>query len=384
MKLDTGESVKLVEGSHPAYSSSGHILYQTAPYRSGLWALPFSAETLEVSGEAFPIAEGLGGPTLATDGTLVSVDLFELRGREQLVWRDRTGKRLGTIGQPQGRIERPTLSPDGRQVAVTGSETADALETDIWIHEVDRSIKRRLYYDAAPQDSPSWGPDGSEIVFRTRSQGTGDLFIRSADGAGEARPLVESEFREGESEWSSDGRFLIYQVTRPGARFDLRYLRRKDSGEGFESFPFLETEFNEVPPAFSRDGRLLAYSSSESGRGEVYVRRLPEGDFVSQISEQGGNAPRWSEDGREIYWVGGATLMAAEVNTDEGFTVSAIQELFVDPSLSSGARQYDVAADGRFVTIEDLEPEGEVTQDRKRSIRFMENWHTEFRDREQN
>jgi Tol biopolymer transport system component/predicted Ser/Thr protein kinase len=382
MKLDTGESVKLVEGSHPAYSSSGHILYQTAPLRGGLWALPFSAETLEVTGEAFPIAEGLGGPTVAADGTLVAVDVFEPQGREQLVWRDRTGTRLGSIGQPQARMGRPTLSPDGRRVAVAASETPDVLEIDIWIHDVERPIKRRLVHDAAPQDHPFWSPDGEEIVFRTRGQGSGDLFTRRADGSGEARPLVESEFRETEPEWSRDGRFLVYQVTRPGGLFDLRYLRRSESGEGFESLPFLETEFNETHPAFSPDGRLLAYASRESGRGQVYVRKFPEGDLVGQVSEDGGNAPRWSADGREIYWVAGDTLMAAAVNIDGGFRVGPIQKLFADPTLRLGTRQYDVAADGRFVTIERLEPEGEAAEERERSIHIVQNWYEEFRDRE--
>ncbi len=381
-KLDASKSVKVAEGSHPIHSSTGHILYQTAAFRGGLWALPFSAETLEVTGEAFPIAEGVGGPTLAADGTLVAVDVFERRGRDQLVWRDRTGKRLGTIGQPQAVIFRPTLSPDGRQVAVSGSETADALDIDIWIHEVDRPIKRRLVHDVAPQDHPSWSADGSEIVFRTRGQGSGDLFTRRADGSGEPRPLVESEFREAESEWSSDGRFLIYQVSRPGGLFDLRYLQRKDGGEGFESLPFLETEFNEVHSALSPDGRLLAYQSNESGRGEVYVRRFPQGGLVAQVSEQGGGAPRWSADGREIYWRVDDTLLAAKVSIDEGFTVGTIQELFVDPSLASGIRQYDVASDGRFVTIERLKPEGEIAEQRKRSIHITQNWYEKFREQD--
>ena len=88
-------------------------------------------------------------------------------------------------------------------------------------------------------------------------------------------------------------------------------------------------------------------------------------------------------NGREIYWVAGDTLMAAKVSMDDGFTVTTIQELFKDPSLLSGTRQYDVGADGRFVMTERLEPEGEVTEDRKRSIHIVQNWYEEFRNREQ-
>ena len=114
---DTGESVTLTPGDYPVYSNSGHILYQNT---AALWALPFSIETLKPAGEAFPIAENAGNPSVAEDGTLVYVDFQG--GREQLVWRARAGEMLGWIGQPQDAIRYPALSPDGSRVAVMGFE----------------------------------------------------------------------------------------------------------------------------------------------------------------------------------------------------------------------------------------------------------------------
>ena len=116
---ETGESVTLTRGEYPVYSNTGHILYQTAGDTAGLWALPFSIETLKPTGEAFPIIENAGNPSVAEDGTLVYVD-FQGR-KDQLVWRARTGEALGRIGQPQGAIRYPALSPDGSRVAVMGS-----------------------------------------------------------------------------------------------------------------------------------------------------------------------------------------------------------------------------------------------------------------------
>ncbi len=103
----------LAVGAFPRYSPSGHILYQTAAFSPGLWALPFSLETLKPVGEAFPIAENAGDPSVAGDGTLVYVDLLGVGG-QQLAWRDREGKKLEVIGQPQDRMSFPALSPDGR------------------------------------------------------------------------------------------------------------------------------------------------------------------------------------------------------------------------------------------------------------------------------
>ena len=98
---------------YPVYSPSGHIVYQTNRYQSGVWALPFSIEALKPTGEAFPIAEDVGAPSVTADGTLVCVDLFGV-GQRQLVWRDRGGNQLGVIGRPQAGIRFPVLSPDGR------------------------------------------------------------------------------------------------------------------------------------------------------------------------------------------------------------------------------------------------------------------------------
>ena len=98
--LETGESSVLAEGSYPVFSPTGHILYQRYVRRGGLWALPFSIETLKPTGEPFPIAENASRPSVAMDGALVSVNAPG-SAQQQLVWLDRAGRKLGAIGQPQ-------------------------------------------------------------------------------------------------------------------------------------------------------------------------------------------------------------------------------------------------------------------------------------------
>ncbi len=110
---------------------------------------------------------------------------------------------------------------------------------------------------------------------------------------------------------------------------------------------------------------------------QVSVRPFPEGRDVWQVSESGGSQPRWSADGRELYWVAVKTLMAAEVSTRGGFTVGETKTLFEDPNLEGPNWRYDVALDGRFVLVETLEQPAPA-------IRVVQNWFAEFRDREQN
>ena len=376
--LETGEREVLADGAFPRYSPSGHILYQTAVFSPGLWALPFSLETLKPTGEAFPIAENGGDPSVAEDGTLVYVDLLG-GGRQQLVWRDREGKKLGVIGQPQDLIRFPALSPDGRQVAVRGLEDNNE---DVWVHQVGRSLKRRLTFDAATDGLPIWSPSGKEIAFRSdRGEGYDKIYIRPADGTGEPALLVDNPLDEIPNDWSLDGKYLLYSVNGEETAWDLWYLKRKEDRSGFEPVPFLQTSFSERASKFSPDGRFVAYVSDESGRNEVYVRPFPGGDGKWQVSGNGGTQPRWSQDGKELFYVERDTLMAVAVATTPSFTSGAVTRLFQDAYLLGlDAPRYDVSGDGRrFVLREPVAG----AEEKPPSIHIVQNWYEEFRNREQ-
>ena len=376
--LETGEWELLAEGAFPVYSPSGHIVYQTNPRESGLWALPFSLETLKPTGEAFPIAEDVGEPSVAADGTLVNLDLLSA-GQRQLLWRDREGKELGVIGRPQPRISGPVLSPDGRRVAAGGTEEGNP---DVWVHEVERALKRRLTFDPAQDNRPQWSPSGEEITFQSHRQGNQDIFSRPADGTGEPVLLAGTDLPERPYDWSSDGKYLLYTVADSESGLDLWYLKRKEDGSGFEPVAFLQTPFNESAPNISPDGRFVAYCSNESGQLEVQVQPFPEGRGKWQVSTNSGCQPRWSKDGKELFYVEGGMLIAVTVRTTPSFSPGSVTPLFKDPGLGTtnpNVIQYDVSADGqRFVLVGEVETE----EDKALSIHVVQNWFAEFRDRQ--
>ena len=305
--LETGERLSLGTGAFPRYSSTGHIVYQTNDEEGGLWALPFTIQTLQPTGEAFPIAQNARFPSIAADGTLVYADYAGGGGLQQLIWMDREGSKLGEIGQPQGSIGNPDLSPDERRVAAPGTEGDN---TDIWIHDVDRPVKTRFTFDPARDWVAAWTPSGKEITFTSARSGNADLFTKSADGSGEAEVLVGTPVHEDTPEWSLDGTYLIYNPRRPETMRDLAYRERQQDGSLGEAVMFLQTEFEDAAPKFSPDGRFVVYTSNESGRFEVYVRSFPDGTGRRQISTSGGTQPRWSRDGKETFYVERDTLMA--------------------------------------------------------------------------
>jgi len=328
--LETGEFSVLAEGGYPVFSLTGHILYQKDITRDGVWALPFSIETLKPTAEPFPIAENAGRPSVAIDRTLVAVDLRG-SGQQQLVWLDRSGRKLGTIGQPQQGILHPALSPDGGRVVVAAFEEGTNL--DIWVHEVDRALKTRLTFDPGDDLYPKWAPSGEEVVFSSNRAGNVDIFSRAADGSSEPVSLVSTSRTELPSAWSPDMKYFLYVVQGPETGLDIWYLERKKLEDGFDSRLFLQTAFSETNSRLSPDGRFVAYLSDESGRREIYVRQFPQGGGKWQVSANGGNFKRWSKDGGELFYVEGETLMSVAVSTTEGFAAGSVKPLFEYPGL---------------------------------------------------
>jgi len=381
LDLETGERRELGPGSRPAYSASGHLVYQSSlvDEKRGLWVLPFSLETLTATGEAFPIVEGGGLPSVARDGTLVYLDrVGSVEG--QLVWRDRSGKRLGPIGRPQaGSIAFPALSPDGSRVAAQDNSSGDL---NIWVHETERAAATRLTFAAGLEAHATWSPSGTEITFTSDRRGSHDIFSKPAAGTGEATLLVGGPLDDDYPDWSPDGNYLVYEVSGdPKNKGDIRYLKRKTDGGGFEEAVFLSTPHQEGAAKFSPDGRYLAYSSDESGRFEVYVRLFPEGAGKWQVSTNEGTQPRWSRDGKELFYVEGLILMAAPVKPAPSFSVSTPVRLFENERLSGLlSPNYDVSKGGRRFLLQELVAEDAASP---RSIHVVQNWYEEFREREQ-
>ena len=263
--LETGEEEVVANGNLPVYSPSGHILYQTSRTAGGIWALPFSIGKLKPTGEAFSIAQNGRNPSVAANGTLVYLDRAG-EGGWQLVWLDRGGTKLAGIGQPQELISLPALSPSGGRVAAVGLENGNH---DIWVHDVTRPIKNRLTFHEDVDTRPVWSPSEEHVAFSSLREHDWNVFIKGADGSGDVTALAGISSMGLVTDWSQDGRYVLYRRDDTNTRQDLWYLQRKDDKSGYEAVPFLQTSFAERAGKFSPDGRFVAYISDETGRYEV-------------------------------------------------------------------------------------------------------------------
>jgi serine/threonine protein kinase len=358
--VDGGEPTRVLEAATAAIYAPPDTLLVV---RQGvLMALRFDQTHSRVTGDPIPVAQGVGlNEPLQHSAFSASGEVLAHRtggvSPRQLMWIDRTGKVIGTVGRPdEAALTYPALSPDGQRVAVT--RVVDQ-NNDVWLIEVGRGISSRFTFDTSLELAPLWSPDGRRLVFRSGRNGVYDLFEKNASGAGDEQPLLVTPETKVPQDWSPDGRLLLYVTQNPKTGSDLWALPMV--GER-KPFPVLVTSFEEADAQFSPDGRWLAYESNQSGRAEIYVRPFQGPAGPSQISSAGGTQPRWRRDGKELFYISpDGHLMAtplALASDGQTLQVGAPIALFT-ARLATGGNiiasgglqrpQYAVAPDGRFL-----------------------------------
>jgi DNA-binding winged helix-turn-helix (wHTH) protein len=232
-----------------------------------------------------PFTIGIFGAAIlsASETGRLAYSLFE-PFQYQFAWFDRSGKALGTVGDP-GVFNSFDLSADGKRVIVARGK-GDSV--NLWVLDLERQTFSQVTFGDAIDFDPRWGPDG-----RIAWDSTTDI-RRVMKGGLDRQEPVASKAVGFLDDWSPDGRFLIY---RNGGRFALSLVG--------ESTPVrLSSDTLGDQSTVSKDGRLVAFWSAESGRGEVYVQVFSTTGDKQQVSPSGGVQPVWRDDGGELYYLG--------------------------------------------------------------------------------
>lgn len=342
----------------------GYLLY----VRGGnLLAQPFDPRSLQVTGEAKPVASnvysfaktGAGDFSVSQKGAIA---YLSLTSRSRLAWVDRAGRQLSTIGPEYTNVKSARLSPDGQRLA-TAIYDIERGQQDLWIFHVKTNSGRRLSADPALRDAPVWSPDSRTLAFMQQGDDNPPkVHVRrlGVNDAEEAMPAADFQMP---TDWSPDGRFIAFVNTGfpRSANETQSDVWVFDLARDRKAFPLLATQFHEANPAFSPDGKWLAFTSNESGRPEVYVQAFRSGEPPSLTGERylvstaGAQALRWRRDGRELFYLdfdGRVQAVPVRLSPKPDFGKAA--PLF---SISTEARAeihsalgFDVSADGqRFV-----------------------------------
>jgi serine/threonine protein kinase/Tol biopolymer transport system component len=355
--LESEETKFILEAdANAAYAAPGYLLY----YRDKtLLAQRFDIKNFALRGQAsdlFPqvrfvrqvkrvvFAVSNDGVLLAQGGGTTALADSEPK------WFDRSGKELGTLDKP-GVYGNVAIAANGRSVAVDNIDPA-SLNMDVWTYDTwQNATPRRLTFDPGYDGAAVWSPDGSQVLFSSNRQMNLDLYLKNADGAREERDVNHDETDKLSSDWSRDGKYILYRRAD-----DLWYMTLPES----TSKRFLKSSGTLRNGQFSPDGKWVAYNSNETGKWEIYVTSFPEPLGKWQISTNGGEQPRWRGDGKELFYLSSdGHVMAVSVTTGAHFSSATPVALFQanprQPVSYLDIFAYDVTREGqRFLINTDV------------------------------
>jgi hypothetical protein len=341
----------------------GHWLFRR---ERKLMVQAFDTASLRPRGGAAPIvenlAEGFDNFNWAGFDAVPGVLVYQVGGMEeqsyQVIWVDRSGKRsapfLSSIGDSS-----LALSPNGKRLAFGQRDPRSPYaDQDVWIKDLPTGNSVRLTYVGTY--TALWSPDGRSLLFAHRSPTLSRLFRIVADGGSQPELVGPVGPNLLPFDWSPDGKLLLYRA----GPFNDPDLMLMDVEGARAPVAYKQTPFSENDGRFSPDGKWVAYVSNESGAYEVYVQAVPITSTKIPISNGGGTQPRWSPNGRELYYrAHDGKVMAAPVKLGATFEAGVARALFD----LDGAKYYP-APDGRFlVTLPD-------TKGAPQSLTVVLNW----------
>ena len=345
LNLTTGEHKTFGRGLRPSYVDGGHLIFADPDGR--LTVQRFDVDRLDTVGTPSVLLDELAvgrgnafysvsrGGTLAViraAGTDLDLAFFDRAGKEQTVFRN-------------GGYWAPRFSPDGNQVAF-GATRPD----DIWVYDIPTKTRRRLTFDGANNNDPTWSPDGRQIAFSANRPTRKDLLIRNADGSGTEQRVLVREGLQWPTDWTRDGTIVFTEVPLDEDR-DILAVKADGSAP---PFPYLDTPFSEKAADVSPDGRWIAYDSNASGRFEVFVNSFPKrSTSPSIVSKAGGRNPRWSADGRELFYWENKQLISVRLELNGRAHPKSYSTILETNYAAADHANYDVHPDGsRFVIVQ--------------------------------
>ena len=378
LRIGSEEPVELIPGaSRGRYLSSGHLAF----WRGGnIFVQAFDAERLETSGAPAPMVSGVRGTAggiagefdVSPNGMLVYEAGEDQRQVLPLMLSTRAG-----ITEPLWRGDdfsgSPLFSPDGKSLLVARG-TGD--EWDLWKIDIETQIPTRVTFDAGYDADAVWSPDGSSIVYTSQREGDVNLFVTASDGRGTPEPLLEPGSYDFPSPlaWHPDGGTMIFISDEGLYELDLESREVTEFAVG-EDARFLGA-------SYSPDGGYVAYTSNESGRAEIYLRAL-DGPGKWQVTNSGAQQPRWSANGRELFFRTERGLEVVPIDFASGAPrwgrATVLFDVFGGETFvqTEGYRfdDYDIGPDGNFAVIA---REGDQTANETK-LHFVSGWLTEVR-----
>ena len=353
--VDGKENRELIHSESNAICAADFLIFAQGDQ---LMAQPFRPKTGKLGGMPGMIAKGVTNDITtwhmdasASDDGLLVFGTAE-NASWQLVWVDRTGKQTGIAADKLQNLQVARISPQGDRVALQ----IENAEADIWVLSLSRGALTRLTFGPSASVCPAWSPDGKWIAYSSQRDGHFNIYRKPSDGSGGENLLQSDTQQLAVTDWSRDGRYLIYSRAGSDANWELWALPLDGSVKPYMVIPRAIASVT-AGGRVSPDGHWIVYASNESSRSEIYVAGFNGTQGKWQVSSNGGELPQWSNDGKEIFYMDASfTFYSIPVHT----AGNALQ--FGDPitlvrNWSAPDIAYDVAPDGKRILLDRASPQ---------------------------
>ncbi len=321
----------VVSKSAGLYTEPGHLLFRRG---AALVAQAFDVQRLELRDTAITLVDKIGFNPI-TYQTPVSTSANGVLAylpdapAGQLVWFDSSGRRLSSVSAT-GDFNSLCISADGNRVVFDATDS-DTGAVDIWSMDLPGGTPKPMTHDPAVDFYVACAPAGDDVVFSSLRRGLPSLYRLDTSVPGDEKPLLQTSEPIVPTDWSPDGKWIVYSTFSAKTGWDLWQVRR----DGGNPTPFSATDAEERNGRLSPDGRWMAYTSSAdtAGGSEVFVQPFPATGTRAkwQVSSGGGRQPVWHPGGRAIFYISpDQKIVSSEVDGSGKSFVAGASRTFAD------------------------------------------------------
>ena len=284
------EIIGKLSGGLPGIASTQIAFVSNRGGNKEIWAMDYDGENQHQLSQLHTISLT---PRWSPDASRIAFTCYEKPGSSsalsaQICVYSTLTNHLVSWPRFKGTNSSPSWSPDGSQLMFMSSMLGSP---ELFITDASGQRPKRLTFSNGANTSPSWNPKtGQQVAFVSDRGGIPQLYTMNSDGTNQAKVDLPDMGYVIDPAWSPNGQLLAFSWRRPNGNYDL-YVMELVTRQLVE---LTRDVGRNERPSWAPDGRHLVFESTRTGTRQIWSM-LADGTDARQLTKQGQNeSPNWS------------------------------------------------------------------------------------------